>query len=85
MKIAKLKLEIPPKSAAAKRKLRKRRAWKKSETLRLAALKGLRDVRCGPRTDGPMRFEEQLHSIVLQPGKIRISCRRIQRWLEFKH
>lgn len=47
-------------------------------------LPALRNVRAECK-NGPMRFEEQLHSMALQPGKIRISCRRIQRWLEFSH
>jgi hypothetical protein len=90
MKIANFKLEIVGKACreTIAKGGRKACAKKKSESPHVDSYKGkdrLRKVRCEPRTDGPMRFEEALHSIVLQAGKIKISCRRLQRWLEFKH
>jgi hypothetical protein len=42
----------------------------------------LRHVRIAP-AQGPMRFEEMMHSIAFQPGKIRICSRRLQRWMDF--
>jgi hypothetical protein len=88
MKIENLKFEIESQLVrlTTTQGGRKACAKKKSESPHVDSYerrKGLRKIPCGPRTDGPMRFEETLHSIVSQPGKIRIACRRLQRWLEF--
>jgi hypothetical protein len=90
MKIANLKFEIGRnavlKQAATGRRTGEER--KRSESPAVDSYKrnevrvALRSVRT-KCSNGPMRFEEMLYSIVLQPGKIRISSRRLQRWLEF--
>lgn len=56
----------------------------KTQTKTTASRPALRKVRIAC-SNGPMRFEEMLYSIVSHPGKIRISSRRLQRWLDFRN